>query len=279
MSADFPIPLPLPADIAAALARLAGRFPGGRPPVVHCFASLPSTNDHADRLAERGTPDGTAIVAEQQTAGRGRLGRAWFSPPGAGLYVSVVVQLAGAGQSIDEAGGRTPALVTLAAGVGFTEGVRTCTGLPIEIKWPNDLVVSRRKLAGILTEASGRGDLRYAVVGVGINLRTAAYPRDIADRATSIEAELGRPVERGTLLAECLAAFAERGAELRKGDADAILRRWRALAPSSTGATVEWTTPAGTCSGITCGIDGDGALLVQTGSRVERILAGEVRWL
>jgi BirA family biotin operon repressor/biotin-[acetyl-CoA-carboxylase] ligase len=278
MTVDSPVPLPVPADIAGALGRLADRFPGGVPPVVHYFASLPSTNDHADRLADRGVPAGTAVVAEQQTAGRGRLGRAWFSPPGAGLYVSVIVRFPPTNRPTNGLPAGTASLIPLAAGVGFADGLRTCTHLPIDIKWPNDLVVDRRKLAGILTEASGSGDLRAAVVGVGINLRTAAYPTEIADRATSIETELGRPVERAAVLAECLAAFAGRIAELRSGNGAAILDRWRVLAPSSVGSRVEWASAAGTCSGVTQGIDDDGALLVATISGVERVVAGDVRW-
>ncbi len=279
MSDDFPFPLPVPSDIADAVSRLAGRFPNRVSPGLHWFASLPSTNDYADRLADRGAPDGTAVIAEQQTAGRGRLGRAWFSPAGAGLYVSVVVRFDERGPEGLRHGMNAAALVTLGAGIAFADAVRTCTHLPVEIKWPNDLVVERRKLAGVLTEASGSRDPGYAVVGVGINLRTASYPPGIADRATSIEAELGRSVDRAALLAECLAAFAERVSDLRSGNAAAILDRWRSLAPSSNGSCVEWTTPAGASSGMTRGIDDDGALLVDTGSGVERIIAGEVRWL
>jgi BirA family biotin operon repressor/biotin-[acetyl-CoA-carboxylase] ligase len=205
-----------------------------------------------------------------QTAGRGRLGRAWFSPPGAGLYVSVVLR---------ETGSEVPPLVSLAAGVALAEAVRACTRLPVDIKWPNDLVVGQRKLAGILAEASGGPTIEYVVLGFGINLRSAAYPPDIADRATSIETELGRGVDRGVLLAECLASLLAWNDAIRAGKGASVLERWRALSPSCRGNRVEWTTATGIASGITDGIDGDGALLVRTGDRVERVLAGEVRFL
>ncbi len=270
MAHDSAGPVPLPADIADALARVATRLPGS-PPVVY-YPSLTSTTDVAARLAERGAPDGAAVVGELQTAGRGRLGRSWYSPPGAGLYVSVVFRPS-------EASALLPPMITLTAGVALAEAVRVCTHLPVEIKWPNDLVIGRRKLAGILTEAPGVERFAYAIVGFGINLRPAAYPPDIADRATSIESELGRPVERGLLLAECLASLAAWHDALRAGRQAAILERWRALAPSSHGTTIEWTTRGSVATGVTGGIDEDGALLVRTVDGTERIVAGEIRWI
>jgi BirA family biotin operon repressor/biotin-[acetyl-CoA-carboxylase] ligase len=289
MADDFPSPIPVPDDIAEAIERLRERFNAGPPRLLY-FPSVTSTNDLATRLADGGAPDGTTVVAELQTAGRGRLGRSWFSPPGAGLYASVVVRPTESGHAVGPGpflhqnenrcdSAFTAALVTLTAGVALAEAVRTCTHLPVEIKWPNDLVVERRKLAGILTEASGAGGIDYVILGFGINFRSAAYPPEIADRATSIEDELGRAIERGTLLAECLASLALWNDALRAGRAAAILDRWRSLAPSSRGARVEWAAPAGTASGVTDGIDPDGALLVRTGDRTERIIAGEIRWV
>jgi BirA family biotin operon repressor/biotin-[acetyl-CoA-carboxylase] ligase len=294
MADDFPSPTGIPDDVAEALER--ARFGAGAPQVLY-FASVTSTNDVAARLADRGAPDGTTVVAELQTAGRGRLGRTWYSPPGAGLYVSVVLRPEigpgsisdpgiGPGPIPDVAGPATSGrdrsslpLVTLAAGVALAEAVRRCTHLPVEIKWPNDLVVGRRKLAGILTEASGSGGIDYLILGFGINLRPAAYPPGLADRATSIEVELGRAVERGRLLAECLASLAAWNDALRAGKAERMLERWQSLAPSSRGARVEWAAQAGIASGVTEGIDRDGGLLVRTDDRLERIIAGEVRWL
>ncbi len=267
---DIAGPTPLPTDIADALARAATRLPGS-PPVFY-YASVASTNDTAARLAERGAADGTAVVGELQTAGRGRLGRSWYSPPGAGLYVSVVFRPTASAALL-------PPMITLAAGVALADAVRVCTHLPVEIKWPNDLVIGRRKLAGILTEAPGAERLAYAIVGFGINLRPAAYPPDIGDRATSIESELGRPIERGPLLAECLASLAAWHDALRAGRGASILERWRALAPSCQGTTVEWTARHGTATGVTSGIDEDGALLVRTSGGTERIIAGEIRWM
>jgi BirA family biotin operon repressor/biotin-[acetyl-CoA-carboxylase] ligase len=283
MPDDIAPPTPLPADIAEALERLRGTFGGELPRVVY-FPSVTSSNDVASRLADRGAANLTTVAAELQTAGRGRLGRTWYSPPGAGLYASVVLRPENVPGSFFpcpkiEPGTFLGSLVTLTAGVALAEAVRACTHLPVDIKWPNDLVVGPRKLAGILVEASGAGRLQYVIVGFGINLWSAAYPPEIADRATSIEAELGRAVDRGTVLVECLASLAAWNQTLRAGTTDAVLDRWRSLAPSSRGARVEWATQEGIASGVTEGIDQDGALLVRTDGRLERIIAGEIRWL
>ena len=265
---------PLPEEFGAALRATAARR-GSVGATVHFFSETGSTNDIAAALAERGAAAGTTVVALSQTAGRGRLGRNWFSPPGAGLYVSVICRDAAAAP-----------LLTLAAGVALAEGIGAATALPVHIKWPNDIVVPGgsasprgRKLAGILAEASTTvGALQYVVLGYGINLRPAAYPVDIADRATSIEAELGRRPDAPAVLAETLAALNERMSQLARGECGPLLVRWRQLAPAAQGSTVQWDTPDGMTSGVTQGIDDAGALLVRTGRDVHRIIAGEVRW-
>ena len=266
------MPEPVPAEFADALREARNRtLPFGR--TVHYFHEIGSTNDVAAEMAERGAPEGTIVIASSQTAGRGRLGREWYSPAEAGLYVSLVCRNRSAAP-----------LLTLAGGIAVAEGVRAATGLPVEIKWPNDIMVPagsasphRRKLAGVLAEgSSGPGGLQYVVLGFGINLGVAAYPPAIARRATSLEMELGRAVDAGRLLVEILAAFAGRFAELAGGKREAVLDRWRALAPSATGARVEWDAGAGRCEGITAGVDCSGALLILTEAGMQRIISGEV---
>jgi BirA family transcriptional regulator, biotin operon repressor / biotin---[acetyl-CoA-carboxylase] ligase len=178
-------------------------------------------------------------------------------------------------------------LLTLAGAVAVADGIRTATGLPVDIKWPNDVVIAdsaapgrRRKLAGILAEGSSGADgLQYVVLGFGINLRPAAYPPSIASRATSIESELGRPVEAGPILAETLSVLNEQVTALAADRREHVLARWRALAPSSEGAAIEWTTNGVVYRGTTAGIDTDGALLVRRREGLERIISGEVVWL
>jgi BirA family biotin operon repressor/biotin-[acetyl-CoA-carboxylase] ligase len=267
---------PVPADLSAAWRLHEGRLGVfGRTP--RYFEQAESTNDIAARLAASGAPEGTVVVAAEQTAGRGRRGRSWHSPPGAGLYVSVVLRPPGAGEAPE-----TASLLTLASGVALAEAVRTATGLAVELKWPNDLVIGQpmRKLGGILAEASSsQGRLLHVVLGVGINLRDEGFPGELAGRATSLERELGRPVDELGVLVESLAALASCYRELNHGRLSSIVARWRALAPRSCGEQVEWDTPQGPRRGVTEGIDDDGALMVRVGPELERIVAGEVRWL
>jgi BirA family transcriptional regulator, biotin operon repressor / biotin---[acetyl-CoA-carboxylase] ligase len=270
----------LPADLADAIERARPRL-GRLASTVLYFETIGSTNDEAAARSASPQflapgPEGLVIVADEQTAGRGRRGHTWFSPPGSGLYVSVV--LAPADAAIDPP--RAVTLLTLAAGVGLAEGIEQATGLRVALKWPNDLQVARRKLGGILAESSDPTDrVRTVVVGYGINVRPASFPPELRDRATSLESELGRAVDRHHLLAETLAALSRRYEDLLAGRFDAILDAWRRLAPGASGARVEWTTNAGTVSGRTAGIDDRGALLVRIDDRVERIVSGEVTWL
>jgi BirA family transcriptional regulator, biotin operon repressor / biotin---[acetyl-CoA-carboxylase] ligase len=258
----------LPDDLADALARAASRIPplGRR---VLWFSTIGSTSDVASSLADEGEPEGTVVVADTQTAGRGRQGRVWLSPPAAGLYTSVIL--------------RPPAealeLVTLTAGVALADGLRAATGIDASVKWPNDIYVHDRKVAGILAErGAAAGGPAHVVLGFGINLLPAALPPDVASRATSLERELGRAVDRGLVLAECLAALAGRYGQLRRGERTAILDDWRTRARSTFGRGVEWDGPVGLCRGVAEDIDSRGALLVRTGAGRERLLAGEVRW-
>jgi BirA family biotin operon repressor/biotin-[acetyl-CoA-carboxylase] ligase len=241
--------------------------------VDHVRADLRADRVGADLRVRPGT-EGLVVVADEQTAGRGRRGHTWFSPPGSGLYVSVVLAPSTASDAA-----RAMTLLTLAAGVALAEGIEHASGLAVDLKWPNDLQVSRRKLGGVLAESSGAGTAsETVVVGYGLNVRSAALPPELRDRATSLESELGRVIDRHDLLAETLAALSRRYEDLLAGRFDAILDAWRRRAPAASGARVTWTTNAGAASGVTAGIDDLGALLVRVGDRTERIVSGEVTW-
>jgi BirA family transcriptional regulator, biotin operon repressor / biotin---[acetyl-CoA-carboxylase] ligase len=262
-----------PPDVCHELERVRERL-GSIGRRIHWFETTGSTNDVAASLAQHGADEGTTVVAESQTAGRGRHGRVWFSPPGAGLYVSVVLR------PHAMTGDDPAALLTLAAGVAIADAVQAATGLPAEIKWPNDVIVGGRKLAGILAEAAMQGGvLQFVVLGFGVNLRAAAYPADLAGRVTSIEAETSRPPDRALVLGEILAALSERYADLGAERFDAILSAWRRLAKSLLSARVEWDSPTGVVRGRAEDIDDRGRLLVRVGQNVERVVAGEVRWI
>jgi BirA family biotin operon repressor/biotin-[acetyl-CoA-carboxylase] ligase len=262
---------PLPDDVARALHAAAARLRGYG--IARFAAEVDSTNDIAIALAERGAAEGAAVLADAQRAGRGRRGRDWYSPPGAGIYLSVVVRPSAAAPL---------SLVTLAAGVAAARAVRGATGLAVELKWPNDLVVGRpwRKLGGILCEAVGGSTITAVVVGMGINLRHLAFPPELAGRATSIEGELGRPADRGHLVAELLAELAAVLETLRRGGGARQLRdEWRRLGRNGLGgAPIRWHDQQGERRGVARDIDADGALVVDVGGREDRLVAGEVTW-
>ena len=275
---------PLPREFAESLENSRNRLGRLGSPVVF-FSTIESTNDVASAIAASGDCEGAVVIADEQTAGRGRRGHTWFSPAGSGLYVSIVLTPGRARVDRD----RATTLLPLAAGVALAEAVDLMTALRIDIKWPNDLLVARRKLGGILAEAvsapTPTGAARAlntvdtVVVGYGINVGLMAYPPELTDRATSLESELDRPVERAQLWVETLAAISRRYEDLLDGRFDAIVDAWRERAPASRGARVTWNTPGGLQAGVTEGIDNRGALLIRVGDCTERIVAGELTWL
>ena len=255
----------IPQEIEAAVAALRERHGDARLD-VRWHASLPSTMDAAAALAHEGAAHGVIVVADEQTQGRGRRGTAWASPAGAGLYFSFIAR-----PDVN----RSLSLLTLAAGVAVRDGILSTTGLAADLKWPNDLLVGKRKLAGILAEGLAVGTPEQAViVGVGVNAQPAAYPPDVRARATSIEDELGRRADRGVLLCAILISLWEWLARLGQSPGD-ILQAWRAASPNAIGTRVEWDGR----NGVTAGIDDDGALLVKTPTGIERIIAGDLQWM
>jgi BirA family biotin operon repressor/biotin-[acetyl-CoA-carboxylase] ligase len=256
----------IPGELAAAVAVLSDRRPDAHFD-LRWHRSAPSTMDLASALARDGANHGVVVVAEEQTSGRGRRGSQWASPPGAGLYFSFIARPANHTDN-------TLSLLTLAAGVGVRDAIVSATGLAPDLKWPNDVIVGRRKLAGILAEGIAIGTPSQAViVGVGVNLQPASYPADVSARATSIEGELGHPVDRNQLFTAVLISLWDRLALLPLSPGD-ILQAWRCASPSATGTSVEWDGRRG----VTAGVDESGALLVTTAHGTERIIAGELRW-
>ncbi len=262
-----PIPQPLPADFVDALDRTANRR-GALGHRVLWFEDIGSTNDVAMVLAESGADHGVVVAADAQRAGRGRLGRHWASPVGAGLYASVILRPA-----------RVVPMLTLAVGVGVADGIETATGLAADLKWPNDVLVETRKLAGILTESgSGASGERFIVVGVGVNVHTGQYPREVTSVGTSLEAELGRAIGRGPLFAEILAAVNASYSDVVEGRASDVLGRWRQRARRTLGRRVQWDEHGHVRVGVARDIDEAGALVVDTDEGVRHVVSGEVMW-
>ena len=237
---------------------------------LHCVDELPSTNDRAKELAEEGAAHGEVVIAESQTAGRGRRGRTWSSPAGRNLYLSVILRPQLPPQ-------RAPEL-TLVASIAACDACRQA-GVEAAIKWPNDVMVDDRKVAGILTELSAESDaVHWVVLGIGVNLNAAAadFPGELEDVATSLAIERGQPVPRA-LFAAALLSTLEQWLDLHAADGFGPIREaWRARS-CTLGREVRVDADGGEVAGVAEDIDEAGALLVRTGSGLLRCVAGDVR--
>jgi len=226
---------------------------------VHCHAELDSTNAEALRLAADDAPEGTVVVADSQTAGRGRLGRSWWSEPGTALLASWLIRPALEPE-------RLP-LLSLVAGVAAARAATVAGGIEVKLKWPNDLVVADRKLGGILSESDGAGAV---VIGVGVNVRQADFPNELRDSATSIVASGGGVPARAWLLSAVLSAFGARMVSPEDALAD-----YRA-ACDTIGRRVRVERAEGSIDGTAVDLTDRGALIVETASGLEVVAAGDV---
>jgi BirA family biotin operon repressor/biotin-[acetyl-CoA-carboxylase] ligase len=252
---------------AAALVQDLAARGGPRLPALEWHDELGSTSDRLKDLARAGAPAWTVVVGERQTGGRGREGRTWQSPKG-GLYLSVLLRPASERVS----------LIPLAAGVAVAEAVLEF-GVRAELKWPNDVLVSGRKLAGILAEASSSGSgVEWVVLGVGVNVAVEleALPEPLRQSATSLAACGARDARPSAVAAAALARLSVWYDALRTEPAR-VVAAWRAQAVPWWGALVEVRTAGGDRRGRLAAIDEEGALWLETpaGERI-RLVSGEV---
>jgi BirA family biotin operon repressor/biotin-[acetyl-CoA-carboxylase] ligase len=237
---------------------------------IYCFDVVESTNSEAKCLARQGAQEGTVVLAEAQSKGRGRLRRSWISPHGKGLYLSVILRP-------QVPPGWCPR-ITLTAGVALAEAVHE-TGIVPELKWPNDMMIGDRKVAGILTEATFEDkSIGFVILGVGINVNTDTrdFPVSIRNLATSLSLSKGEAISRVTLLQTLLCQL-ERWYELLcQGSFEKILEAWRKY-EAVLGRLVEVNLPDSRLVGVAERIDSDGSLMVRekTG-RLQRIIAGDI---
>jgi len=245
-----------------------GRYP------VHFFTSTGSTNDLALILSNTGDPDSTLIVADSQNAGRGRLaGRAWHSPPGTGLYFSLILRPQLAPQDFPK--------LTLAAGLALCKALERHTPCQPGLKWPNDLFLHGRKCGGILTETqavAGAGQTAV-VIGIGLNVNTPVetFAGELRAKATSLLAETGAAHERGPLLSAILAELDLVVARLEQGDFPSILAEWRQR-DIHAGLQVAWVNNQGrVVTGISLGPDEEGFLHIRDAQgQVHSVLSGDI---
>jgi BirA family biotin operon repressor/biotin-[acetyl-CoA-carboxylase] ligase len=236
-------------------------------PKVLRFESLPSTNTELARLASEGAGEGLSIVADEQTAGRGRLQRAWSSPRGAGLYFSTLLRP------------KIPLnywpLFTLMAALAAGDALNEACGVATDIKWPNDLLSGERKICGILAEAIETPAGRAVIVGIGINLTQNAFPAELENVATSVEQATGRAPERDVILTALLQSIARWYAVLDRPEE--IINAWSERSSYATGRMVQIVNGNEAWQGTTCGLEPDGALRLRTlNGEIKLIRAGDV---
>lgn len=238
---------------------------------VHYFDEVGSTQRVAAELADQGADQGIVVIAESQSAGRGRMGRQWHSPPGVNLYMTIVLR-----PRIPVA--EVPRL-SLVAGVGVAEALETVACGMVALKWPNDVWLKGRKTGGIIAEAvtDARQQLACVLLGVGlnVNLPAADIPPELRDRATSVRAAIGRPCDRIELAATLFNRLDSRYMETETYGFGAVRSAWERYS-ALTGKSVTIVDGGTRLWGTVEGIDEDGALLLNADGRVRRILTGDV---
>jgi len=247
---------------------LATRLVGGN---IHHVLETETTMTLAGRLAAEGAPDGTVVVAERQTAGRGRLGRQWATAPGRGIWMTLILRPQLTPMELGP--------LTLLLAVGVADGLRASTSLTPQIKWPNDVLIKGRKVCGILTELVAEQDaVRYVLAGVGINVLQARdeFPADIRTMATSLTLEAGAPVDRVAVFRAVLEAVDEvYHSALGSGFAP-VLDRWRD-ASVTLGSRVRVASTNDQFSGTALDITEQGALIVRRDDgRTVTVVSGDV---
>lgn len=233
----------------------------GSAPSIIRLGLVTSTQNAVFDLAERGAADGTVVVALSQTAGRGRRGRRWEDEPGASLLLSVLIQ---SGLPM-----RQWPLLSFAAALAVSDMLGEVAGLSVRLKWPNDVLVGGRKIAGILLES--RTTLAAVVVGIGVNLGQRQFPPLLAPRATSVALETGRDVDREAALAALLRALGTWRRRLEHEGFVPLRERWLALSD-----TIGRSVSVDDWRGEAVDLDGDGALLLQGDGGLRRVMAGEI---
>jgi len=234
---------------------------------VYAYEMTDSTMDIAHRLAVQGAPEGTLVVAEGQRCGRGRMGRRWFSPKGKGIYISLVLRPAIPLTHVSQ--------ITLVAAVAVAKAIQQTTRLKPQVKWPNDLLLSEKKVGGILTELKAELDrVEYVVLGIGLNVNTESH--QLPSHATSLKEVLGHPVDRLALARTLLGQLDFYYAQFLRLGLTPLIPIWRGFA-EFLGRRVRVVTGDDTIDGQALDLDPTGSLKVRTDTgKVETISAGEV---
>jgi len=238
---------------------------------IRVFQETTSTNDIIEKLAYDGVKEGVVVFAESQTKGRGRLGRKWVSPARKGLWFSVLLRPKLRPQAVTQ--------LTIAAATALVRGIRSAAGVTLEIKWPNDIYLHGKKVAGILTEMNGELDtVKYVILGIGVdaNLGANEFPADLRKLATSLRIEVGEALDRAELAAEILGELDRDYSRICSGQFEAVADEFEACC-KTIGRDVAITVGDRCLRGRAESLDADGALLLRTQhGHLERIIGGDV---
>jgi BirA family biotin operon repressor/biotin-[acetyl-CoA-carboxylase] ligase len=240
---------------------------------IHHFQTIDSTNSKAYQLALNGAGEGEVVISESQEKGRGRLGRQWFSPPFLNLYLSVILR--------PKIPPHQAPLITLMAAVATADAIRKYSGLLPLIKWPNDILLRDRKVAGLLNEIHSEMDrIHFVILGIGVNLNMdeKMFSKEIRAVATSIKIEMGQTVSRKAFLQSLLLELERWYSIFLEEGSAVVLKAWRDWA-CIKGREVKVTSFGKTFVGIAIDVDSDGALILETGDgKQERVMAGDIEY-
>lgn len=235
------------------------------------FKETDSTNSQAVQLAENGEKEGTVVIAEAQSSGRGRQGRTWFSPPGMGIYLSMILR-----PNIQP---RDAFVVILLFTIAAVETIRNETSLDARIKWPNDILIKGKKAGGILIEMRTRKKkIDYLVSGIGINVNTclSAFPEEVAVKTTSLKEITKKDVDRNRLIRQLLKSFEQEYFQFLEKGKELVIKKWLAHTDMiGKEVTIDMTDRS--VEGKVIGIDENGSLLLKAKDKTEKITAGDIR--
>lgn len=236
---------------------------------IHTYSTVDSTNTKAKELAEAGSPGGTLVVAEQQSAGKGRRGRGWESPAGSGIFMSLLLK-----PDIDP---NNASMLTLVAALAAASAITDVTGEPAGIKWPNDIVMQGKKVCGILTEMSAQFDyINHIVIGIGINVHNESFPEEISEVAGSLFLACGRHFRRADIIERVLERFeANYAIFLQTQDLTGLQGEYNAKLVNMN-SEVKVLDPKEPFEGKAMGITGRGELIVDTQEARRLVASGEV---
>jgi BirA family biotin operon repressor/biotin-[acetyl-CoA-carboxylase] ligase len=238
---------------------------------IRVFGETGSTNDIVEKLARDGVPEGVVVFAESQTQGRGRLGRKWFSPPRKGLWFSVLLRPDLRPQAATQ--------LTVAAATALARAIQQVTKLRPQIKWPNDILIGGKKVAGVLTELNAELDhVKYLILGIGVdvNITASELPKELHGLATSLRIEAGQMIHRAELAAAILRELDNDYARIRGGEFGELSDEWEKQC-ETIGKRVVIRVGERQMAGFVESLDEDGALLLRTEhGRLERVIGGDV---